>query len=423
MLLECLDHLRGAHVFVLAIAGDASLIDVGLLQPGRLEITLKLSSLKQEQREKILANLLGKLNTKSSRAVEESSIQYSGRLLDSLACRTRGFNGADLAYLCSSALTSALRRSQSSDHVCIEEEDWEVAMEGAHPIDIPWLFVEGARLSDLAGMDEIIQTVSETILQPLLQPEALRAMGVPRASFGVLLYGPSGTGKTTLGLALAAAAQSHASFLAVECSELVNKVVGESERAVARLFQVARHRAPCILFLDHVEVIAGRRGFDTSSEQTMDRMLSTLLMEMDGLTAGDCMHDRTGSDMVIVVAATNLLSMLDEAFLRPGRLDILIEMALPDKEARAAIFLLHFSRMPLRFDTAVRGLKSEKNSTFTPLHEFAETMADLSEGLSGADIQGLCQEAALLALREDLDRSYLLPRHVMEALDVKRRNT
>lgn len=418
MFLECFDRPAFARVFVVGIAGDPSLLDASLMQPGRLEVTLSLAAPTLQQRQAIIQNLLKRLDTLLSASNEDGSHQF---LLESLTRRTRGFTGADLSRLCTEALAFAHRRCSTTNHIQIREEDWESALESARPIDIPWSSPEGAQLSDLAGMDDLIRTVSEAVLLPLSRPDALAAMGVPRASFGVLLHGPAGTGKSTLGRALATAARPYASFLAVECPELVNKVVGESERAVARLFQTARQAAPCILFLDHVEAIAGKRGFDSSTEQTMDRLLSTLLVEMDGLGSGGGGGGggEGGNEMIVVVAATNHLSMLDDAILRPGRLDLHMEMGLPDLEGRTAIYLHHLARLPLCFDKTDE-VEEEGSREFASLSELAKAMAGLSEGLSGADIQGVCQEAALLGLREDLDRTHLLPRHVFAALAVQR---
>jgi transitional endoplasmic reticulum ATPase len=192
----------------------------------------------------------------------------------------------------------------------------------------------------------------------------------------------------------------------VECPELVNKVVGESERAVARLFHTARQAAPCILFLDHVEAIAGRRGFDTSSEQTMDRLLSTLLVEMDGVASSSSTGTGTGTAApVIVIAATNHRDLLDEAILRPGRLDLHLELPLPGQDARAAIFAHHLGRLP--FD--VVGVCGGVNG-------LARALAVETEGLSGADIQGVCQEAAMRSLRESMQSEAVRPRHVWAAL-------
>ncbi len=407
MLLECFDRPEYASVFVLAIAVDASLLDASLLQPGRLEVTLSLGAPTLQKRHIILDALLQRLGT----TVESGT---TPQVLESLTRRTRGFTGADLSRLCTEALGAALRRSKGNNEekkgtpVSIHNVDWDTAFDNARPVDIPWSSPEGGQLADLVGVDDVVRTVTEAVLLPLARPEALVAMGVPRASFGVLLHGPTGTGKSTLGLALAAAARPYASFLAVECPELVNKVVGESERAVARLFQTARQAAPCILFLDHIEAFAGRRGFDSSSEQTMDRLLSTLLVEMDGLTSGG----GGGDEMIVVVGATNHLSLLDEAILRPGRLDVHMEMALPDPAARTAIFQHYLGRLPLRYGMEE---EMEDEAVFSDVSALAHTLAEESEGLSGADIQGVCQEAALLGLREDLERRHLRPRHVLQA--------
>lgn len=207
----------------------------------------------------------------------------------------------------------------------------------------------------------------------------------------------------------------------MECPELVNKVVGESERAVAQLFQTARQAAPCILFLDHVEAIAGRRGFDTSSEQTMDRLLSTLLVEMDGVASassatssggGDGEHRPTEEEApVIVIAAANHRGLLDEALLRPGRLDLHVELPLPDAGARAAIFAHYLRRLPLAFD------EEEEQQERADVESLAAALAAGAGGLSGADIQGVCQEAALLSLRESLDSGQVRPRHLRTALE------
>ncbi len=153
------------------------------------------------------------------------------------------------------------------------------------------------------------------VLTPLLRPDAFARMGV-RPPRGVLLHGPTGCGKTLLVLALANAASSRASFLHVQCPDVVSKVVGASSKNLARAFEQARRAAPCLLFLDHVESIAPVRGSDLSTEGSFDRLLSTLLVEMDGVSSG-----ASGSGdqhVVVVVAATNQRSWLDPAILRPG---------------------------------------------------------------------------------------------------------
>lgn len=216
------------------------------------------------------------------------------------------------------------------------------------------------------------------------------------------------------------AARPYASFLSIECPDLINKIVGESERALAQLFHAARQAAPCILFLDHVEAIAGKRGFDTSSEQTMDRLLSTLLIEMDGISSSssssaECSRN---SCMVVVIAATNHIDLLDDAILRPGRLDLHVELPLPDQSAREAIFHHHLKALPLAFDHKEPEDEDQEKyiSTITSFPELVTALAAATDNFSGADIQGVCQEAALLSLRESLDNTAVRPCHFQEAL-------
>ncbi len=452
-LLEALDAPAWRRrVFVIGVAADAQRLDPALLQPGRLESVIRLSTPSAAQRRVVLEGLLGRLPLRLPGEGGEGGGRAQ-ELAEELTRRTRGFTGADVARLCSEALAGASSRCGPDCALAVEREDWEAALEAAQPAGIPWAGPGDAALSDLAGMGEAVRMVTQAVLLPLTHPQALAAMGIPRASMGVLLHGPPGTGKSLLGRALAAgtyvslrhrqfnsyccvltcspaephpnaAARPYASFLSVECPELVNKVVGESERAVARLFQAARQAAPCILFLDHIEAVAGRRGFDTSSEQTMDRLLSTLLVEMDGVGVASSSpppppspsgppSGGAASAPVIVIAATNHRDLLDEALLRPGRLDLHVELPLPDLAARVAIFAHHLRRLPLAFDDDE---EEEEGNQDQDVEGLAEALAARVEGLSGADIEGVCQEAALQSLRESLESAAVRPRHVWAAL-------
>lgn len=228
---------------------------------------------------------------------------------------------------------------------------------------------------DIGGLEEQIREIRETVELPLLKPESFKKVGVepPR---GVLLYGPPGTGKTLL--ARAVAHETNATFIRLIGSELVQKYIGEGARMVREMFELARERAPSIVFIDEIDAIAARRlSTSTSGDREVHRTMMQLLAELDGFNPrGD----------VKILAATNRPDILDRALLRPGRFDRLIKFPIPGEKARAVIFKIH-----------TRGMNLERDADF-------DQLAKLTEGASGADIKSICMEAGMCAVREDRDR-------------------
>ena len=309
--------------------------------------------------------------------------------LDELARITPGFVGADLAALCRESAMSALRRTfpraaLTSGSIPTEEllaltvtmDDFRDALRGIEPSAAREVAVEMSHTAweDVGGLTEAKRALTETIEWPLRYPELYTSMDL-EATHGVLLSGPPGTGKTLLARALATACQ--ANFISVKGPELLSKWVGESERGVRETFSRARQVAPCVLFLDELDALAPARGASMDGGVT-DRVIGQLLTELDGI------EGRRG---VVVVAATNRAELIDPAVLRSGRIDMTIELPLPDREARRAIFAIHLKRRPLAPGVSL------------------DTLARKSDGFSGADIEAACRRAANLAVAEWL-RTY-----------------
>jgi proteasome regulatory subunit len=226
--------------------------------------------------------------------------------------------------------------------------------------------------ADIGGLDEQMREVRETVELPLQQPEAFDTVGIDPPS-GILLHGPPGTGKTML--AKAVAAETDASFIKMAGSELVHKFIGEGAKLVRDLFEVARDNEPAVIFIDEIDAIASKRtDSKTSGDAEVQRTMMQLLSEMDGF-------DERGD--IRIIAATNRFDMLDEAILRPGRFDRLIEVPKPDETGRELIFEIHTRDMNVADDV-----------------DFAE-LAEVADEASGADIKAICTEAGMFAIRDD----------------------
>ncbi len=229
--------------------------------------------------------------------------------------------------------------------------------------------------SDIGGLDKQIEEVREAVELPLLKPHLFEEIGIEPPK-GVLLYGPPGTGKTLL--AKAVAHHTNATFIRVVGSEFVQKYIGEGARLVREVFQLAKEKAPAIIFIDELDAIAAKRtGSDTSGDREVQRTLMQLLAEMDGF-------DPRGD--VKIMGATNRIDILDPAILRPGRFDRIIEVPLPTFEGRLQIFKIHTRKMKLGDDV-----------------DFNE-LASMTENASGADIKAIVTEAGMFAIRDERNR-------------------
>ncbi len=320
--------------------------------------------------------------------------------LDRLAEITHGFVGADLQALCKEAAMNVIRRvlpdlkgesekipPEILEKLKIKAEDFKAALKLVRPSALREVLIERptTRWEDIGGLQELKQQLKEAIEWPLKNPKMFSRMGIkpPR---GILIYGPPGTGKTLL--AKAVAHESEANFISVKGPEVLNKYVGESEKAVRKIFEKARQTAPTIIFFDEIDSIAPRRGADTGSNVT-ERIVNTMLAEMDGLEE---LAD------VVVIAATNRPDLMDPSLLRPGRFDRVIQAPMPNKEARKAILQVHIGKVPLAKDIKV------------------DDLAERTEGYSGADLYGVVREAAMHALRKNVEAQEVTSEDFEEAL-------
>ncbi len=370
-----------------------------LLRSGRLEVEVELPVPDKKAREEILDVLARDLPLASelcSYRCPRCGVAYSlpgacseckaelelRPSLAKVAEAANGYVGADLAAVCREAAVLAARSGSS----IIKLEHFMEALKLVRPTATREIRTERPRVSwsDIGGLSDVIQQLREAVEWPLKHPEVFRRMGV-KPPKGVLLYGPPGTGKTLL--AKAAASESGASFIAVKGPELLSKWVGESEKAIREVFRKARQYSPSIVFFDEINALAPRRSDNGS--RVSERVVAQLLTEMDGI------EELEG---VVVMAATNRPDLLDPALLRPGRLDRVIQVPLPDEKGRLEILGIHTREMPLADDVDLA------------------MVARAAHRASGADLKAKCIEAAILALRESLEAREVRVKHFMEAV-------
>mgnify|MGYP001305647006 CR=1 FL=1 len=375
-LLTLMDGLKGrGNVVVIAATNRPNSIDPALRRPGRFDREIAINPPSVDGRREILD-----VHTRGMPLGKDVD-------LDKLANVTHGFTGADLEVLTKEAAMKSLSKwipdliktdveipTSVLEKIEVLMSHFEQALVKVEPSAMREVLIKKPNIhwSDIGGLENVKRDLIEMVEMPLKEPEVFREAGI-KAPKGVLLTGPPGTGKTLLAKAIAT--ESEANFISVKGPELVSKWVGESEKAVREIFKKAKQVAPTVIFFDEFDSIASVRGGESSGNN--DKIVNQLLTELDGV------EELNG---VSIIAATNRADLIDDALKRPGRLDSIIEVSLPDEQTREKIFSIHIGKMPIDKSVDIKKL------------------AEHSKGFSGAQIEGVCQKAGLVAIRSRKSR-------------------
>jgi transitional endoplasmic reticulum ATPase len=374
-LLALMDGLESrGEIIVIGATNIPNSLDPALRRPGRFDREIAISIPDQKGRLEIL-----QIHTRGMPLAQDINLERLSQI-------THGFVGADLEALSREAAMNALRKIMPGINFQLDEipyetllqlevtmEDFSEALKEVEPSAIREVFVEvpDVNWENVGGLGEVKQKLVEAVEWPLRYPQLFQEANVQPPK-GILLSGPPGTGKTLVAKALAH--ESEVNFISIKGPELMSKYIGESERGVREVFRKAKQASPCILFFDEFDSLVPERGLGDSSQAT-ERVISQFLTELDGL------EELKG---VLVLAATNRKDLIDSAILRPGRFDFVLEFPIPEAKARQEIFGIHTRGKPL---TSVVDLA---------------VLAEATEGLSGAEIEVICREAAMLAIRESI---------------------
>ncbi|MDP6293168.1 MAG: CDC48 family AAA ATPase [Candidatus Woesearchaeota archaeon] len=389
-MLALMDGLKSrGKVIVIAATNVPNTLDPALRRPGRFDREIEIGIPNKKGRNNIL-----KIHTRSMPLAKEVK-------LEDLASITHGFVGADLASLTKEAAMILLRRvlpdfkydeeeqipKEILEKLIITKTDFEDALKVVRPSALREVMVESPSVEwdAVGGLEEVKQEIKEAVEWPLKHPGAFKRLGVSPPK-GILLYGAPGTGKTLL--AQAVATESEANFISVKGPELLSKWVGESEKAVREIFKKARQTAPTIIFFDELDSLAPKRSA-SEDNKVGERVVNQLLTEMDGLE---------GLQDIVIIGATNRPDMVDTALLRPGRFDRIILTPVPDKKTRKAVFDVHLKGMPLDDEVS------------------SDALSQKTEGFVGADIEAICREAAIMAMRTDIKAKTISMKHFEDAM-------
>ena len=385
-MLSLMDGLEArGKVIVISATNRPNAIDPALRRPGRFDREIEIKVPDKKGRQEIL-----QIHTSNMPLADEE--QELPVKIEKIASVSHGYVGADLEYLCKEAAMKCLRRllpelnleeekipPETLDKLIVNADDFKKALVEVTPSGMREVFIENPDVSwdKVGGLAEVKKELMEAVEWPMKFPGLYDNLGhkMPR---GILLHGPSGTGKTLM--AKAVATQSEANFVSVRGPELLSKWVGESERGIREIFKRARQSAPCVIFFDEIDSIAPIRGAGGETAVT-ERVVSQLLTELDGM---ENMHG------VVVLAATNRADMIDPALLRPGRFDKIIQIPLPDKESRKSVIEIHSKDIPLA--------EGADKVDF-------DKISDLTDGLSSADVASIANTAVSLVVHEHLDNA------------------
>jgi transitional endoplasmic reticulum ATPase len=381
-LLTLMDGLKSrGQVVVMAATNRQDDLDEALRRPGRFDREIRINPPSDDGRKEIL-----KIHTRNM------PLDKREEILNEFSKKTLGYTGADLEVLCKEAALRAVKpfysqlvnmEEESTDNkssldlkkqelisqVIIAKEHFDYAMKMVEPSAMREVLIKKPNISweDIGGLEEAKEKLRELVELPLVRPDLFEMAGI-KPSKGILLTGGPGTGKTLLAKAIAT--EANANFISVKGPELISKWVGESEKHVREIFKKARQVAPAIIFFDEFDSISKARGGGLNDAS--EKVVNQLLTELDGIEE---------LEKVVVIAATNRRDLIDDAVLRPGRIDALVELKIPDKDTRKKIFEVHTKNMPL--DKSVK------------LNEYVEK----TEAWNGADIEAVCRNAGINAIK------------------------